>query len=260
MIDLRIAAAALVAGALTACSSHPAAARSTETPSAAAAGSVAGDGWSSNHRRYRCGDGAEIQVVYLNMQAGESFASLYYDGKLSLLRQRPAASGAHYIAVDEQNSFRWHSKGDSGFLTFLAADHTAKEVTLLSDCKEIEESTAPTAALLLGTEWVLERLGEDPVLEGVKPTLAFYEPGRIAGHASCNRYTGAATITPDGHLEVGLQAAMATTRMMCAPEAMAQEQRFLTALGLGGAMSLAGDRLTLTTGAAGETLIFVRSK
>lgn len=120
--------------------------------------------------------------------------------------------------------------------------------------------TPPTAALLLGSEWVLERLGEDPVLDGVKPTLAFYEPGRIAGHASCNRYTGAATITPDGHLEVGLQAAMATTRMMCGPEAMAQEQRFLTALGLAGAMSLAGNRLTIRAATPGESLVFVRSK
>jgi heat shock protein HslJ len=194
------------------------------------------------------------------MQAGESFASLYYDGELSLLQQRPAASGVYYIAVDEQNSFRWHTKGDSGFLTFLAADHTAKEETLLSDCNAIETATPPTATSLLGSEWVLERIGDTPVLAGAKPTLAFYESGRIAGNASCNRYTGAAEITPDGHLKLGSQAALAMTRMMCAPEVMAQEQRFLTALGLAGAISLAGDRLTVQTAAAGGPLIFDRCR
>jgi heat shock protein HslJ len=260
MIDLRIAAAMLVAGSLTACSSHPTAAQSTGRSPAAAAGFVTGNGWSSSQHRYRCGDGSEIQVAYLNLQAGESFASLYYDGKLSMLQLRPAASGALYIAIDEQNSLRWRTKGDSGFLTFLAADHTAKEEALLSDCNDIEKASPPTAAFLQGSEWVLERIGETPVIEGAKPTLAFYEPGRIAGNASCNRYTGSAEITPDGTLKVGLPAALATTRMMCGPEAMAQEQRFLTALGLGGAMSLAGNRLTIQAATPGESLVFVRSK
>ena len=260
MTSLLSVGAALVAGSLTACSSQSVAAQSTETPSAVAASSVTGNGWSSSQRRYRCGNGAEIQVVYLNMQAGESFASLYYDGKLSLLQQRPAASGAFYVAVDEQESFRWHSKGDSGFLTFLAADHTAKEVTLLSDCRKIEKAKIPTAAILLGSEWVLERFGDTPVLAGAKPTLAFHEPGRIAGNASCNRYMGPAEISPDGTLKLGSLGALATTRMMCAPEAMAQEQRFLKALGLAGAISLAGDQLTIQPVTPGESLIFVRSK
>ncbi len=117
-----------------------------------------------------------------------------------------------------------------------------------------------TAASLQGSEWVLERIGDSAVLAGAKPTLAFFEPGRIAGNASCNRYTGPAEITPDGILRFGSPDAVATTRMMCGPEAMAQEQRFLSALGRAGAMTLTGDQLAIQTENPGESLIFVRSK
>ncbi|MGY4665235.1 hypothetical protein ACVWZ9_006029 [Pseudomonas chlororaphis] len=33
-------------------------------------------------------------------------------------------------------SYRWHTQGDSGLLSFLEADHTAKEQQLLKDCQE----------------------------------------------------------------------------------------------------------------------------
>ncbi|MGZ8227880.1 MAG: MliC family protein [Methylococcaceae bacterium] len=91
--------------------------------------------WSSKTVNYRCKPDTELQVAYLNMKSGEAFAALYYQGRLSLLQIRASASGARYIALDEQNSLRWRTKGDHGFLTFLAADHTAVEQTLLSDCQ-----------------------------------------------------------------------------------------------------------------------------
>lgn len=91
--------------------------------------------WPHETVAYRCEDGAKIQVAYLNLEGGESYAALYYDDRLSLMRPWPAASGARYISLDEQVGLRWHAKGDQGVLSFLAADHTAKEITLLSDCR-----------------------------------------------------------------------------------------------------------------------------
>ncbi|MGD7036954.1 MliC family protein [Methylotuvimicrobium buryatense] len=100
-------------------------------------GIIEGSGWRSKIVVYHCHPDTELQVAYLNLQSGESFAALYYQGLLSLMQIRKAASGALYIALDEQKSLRWHTKGDSGILKFLAADDTATEQILLSDCKAI---------------------------------------------------------------------------------------------------------------------------
>lgn len=90
----------------------------------------------SSLAKYRCEGGAEVQAAYLNIENGASFATLYYKGQLIPMHIARAGSGALYIADDEQNSYRWHTKGDTGVLSFLEADHTAKEQTLLKDCKE----------------------------------------------------------------------------------------------------------------------------
>ena len=51
-----------------------------------------------------------------------------------------------YIALDEQHSLRWNTKGDEGFLSFLAADHTAQERVLLANCKSLQSLSAGKAA------------------------------------------------------------------------------------------------------------------
>lgn len=102
-----------------------------------AVGEIPGLTWTSHTVVYQCQPGTKLQVAYLNMKTGESFASLHFNGNTVLLQSRELASGVRYIALDEQNSLRWNTKGDAGFLTFMAADHTAKEQTLLSDCKAV---------------------------------------------------------------------------------------------------------------------------
>ena len=85
---------------------------------------------------YRCEGGVEVQAAYLNIDNGASFATLYYKGRLIPMHIARSGSGALYVADDEQNSYRWHTKGDTGLLSFLEADHTAKEQQLLKDCQE----------------------------------------------------------------------------------------------------------------------------
>lgn len=97
-------------------------------------GIIEGRNWRSRTVVYHCQPDTELQVAYLNFKNGESFAAIYYQGLLSLMQNRPAGSGARYIAVDEQKSLRWHTKGDSGMLSFRAADHTADEQILLAEC------------------------------------------------------------------------------------------------------------------------------
>jgi membrane-bound inhibitor of C-type lysozyme len=104
-------------------------------PKPPAAGTIQGPGYTSETVRYRCEGGASIEVAYLDFGHGESFAALHHQGRTALLQARTSASGVRYIALDEQHSLRWFTKGDEGLLSFLAADHTAQERTLLANCK-----------------------------------------------------------------------------------------------------------------------------
>lgn len=115
-------------------------------------------------------------------------------------------------------------------------------------------------ASVQGSQWELVSLGGTPVLEGgSKPTLSFPEPGRIAGSASCNRYSGSAQITPEGKLALSAPNALAVTRMACAEDALnSQEMRFLQLLEGAGQMRLDGDRLSILTGERADALVFQR--
>lgn len=79
------------------------------------------------------------------------------------------------------------------------------------------------AALLQGAEWQVEDIGGAGIVERSRVTLRFNDDGRVAGTASCNRYSGAYELTGEG-LTLGR---MLTTKMACAPALMQQEQRFL---------------------------------
>lgn len=107
------------------------------TPTRAGTGLIVGPDFSSQTVRFRCAGGTELEVAYLNLPESLAFAALHHDGHTALLQNRPTASGARYVALDEQHSLRWHTKGSEGFLAFMAADHTAKEQVLLSDCRAL---------------------------------------------------------------------------------------------------------------------------
>jgi membrane-bound inhibitor of C-type lysozyme len=100
-----------------------------------AVGEITGPGFSSHSVRYRCSQSEVLEVAYLNLADGRAFAALHHEGRTALLQSRPTASGARYIALDEQHSLRWHTRGPEGQLSFMAADHTATERPLLRDCR-----------------------------------------------------------------------------------------------------------------------------
>lgn len=83
---------------------------------------------------YHCERDVRVQVTYINTDEG-NFAVLFVEGNLVPMRQFPSASGTRYIAIDEQNSYRWYSHRGEATLGWLAADHTASEDMLLTACK-----------------------------------------------------------------------------------------------------------------------------
>lgn len=90
--------------------------------------------FSSQAVRYRCDGGAEIELAYLNLSNGTTFAALHHNNRTLMLQGRRATTGVRFIALDEQYSLRWYTQGMKGELSFLAADHTAQEQTLLANC------------------------------------------------------------------------------------------------------------------------------
>lgn len=108
------------------------------------------------------------------------------------------------------------------------------------------------ARLLRGSTWVVEDVaGQDEL--SVPPTLTFLADGRAAGRATCNRYRAAYELTGEG-LVIDRPA---VTRMACAAEMMAQEDRFLDQLAAVGRFRVAEDGSLELVG-AGETLLRLR--
>ena len=95
------------------------------------------------------------------------------------------------------------------------------------DKKPVKAATPAAPFTLVGTEWGLADLAGTPVIANSKASLAFPEAGRVAGNGSCNRFTGAVTISGDT-VKFG---ALASTRMACMDGGVsAQEDAYLKAL------------------------------
>ncbi len=114
---------------------------------------------------------------------------------------------------------------------------------------------APTEESLLGTEWLLEDLGGAGVLDRVQATLAFFEAGRVAGNASCNRFTGSASIGSEGAFKLGQ---LASTRRACVPAVMDQETKYLKALESAERIALDGPHLLIFSKDLERPLRFTR--
>jgi putative lipoprotein len=82
------------------------------------------------------------------------------------------------------------------------------------------------ASGLAGTEWRVTEIAGAPADATSDATLRFDTGGLVSGSTGCNKFTGMAVIEADNLTFTPL----ATTRLACAPELMAQEQRFLSAI------------------------------
>lgn len=82
---------------------------------------------------YICERGIVVPATYIRNGSGPGFAVIDAEGKMIALQWHDNLK--KYVAVDEQDSYRWSDNDGQAVLSHLEADHTAKEVTLLSACR-----------------------------------------------------------------------------------------------------------------------------
>ena len=109
---------------------------------------------------------------------------------------------------------------------------------------------------LVGTEWRLEDLAGAGVIDRAQATLAFPEPGRVAGNGSCNRFFGSYTLIND-RIAFGQ---MGSTRMACAGAVAEQESRYLAALQKAQRVQLQGSTLLVSVEGQDKPLRFSRTR
>lgn len=120
----------------------------------------------------------------------------------------------------------------TGNVTRRQGVETGEQLVLeVSSIREAKTTASPThssasAFSLAGSEWRLADLNGNQVLDHVQATLAFPEPGKVAGSGSCNRFFGTAEIDAPA-IKLG---PLASTRMACPDAVMNQETRYLAAL------------------------------
>ena len=90
--------------------------------------------FSSQAVRYKCDGGSEIELAYLNLSNGTTFAALHFDGRTLMLQGRRATTGVRFFALDEQYKLSWYTQGMKGELSVLTADPTAQDKILLANC------------------------------------------------------------------------------------------------------------------------------
>lgn len=121
--------------------------------------------------------------------------------------------------------------------------------------KSSPTSSSNGPASLVGTEWLLSDLAGTPVVPNSKASLSFLESGRAAGNASCNRFTGAVTITGKA-IKFGQ---MASTRMACVDaDVSAQEDQYLKLLGTANRYDLTANSLLIFVEGSDKPLRFSR--
>jgi putative lipoprotein len=109
---------------------------------------------------------------------------------------------------------------------------------------------------LIGTEWGLEEIDGSGVADNVQSTLRFERNDRIIGWGGCNRYFTGLRSTGNG-IKLG---PIGSTRRICPPVVMDQEDRFFEALENARAIRIEGPYLMIECEGIKKPLKFVRLK
>ena len=107
------------------------------------------------------------------------------------------------------------------------------------------EEAAPVALPLVGTTWTLTTIASgdavSSVVIGTEVTAVFTADATVSGSAGCNRYSGSYTWTGD---QLSFSP-LASTKMACADDVMAQESAFLSGMQDVASFAIDGAQLTL---------------
>jgi heat shock protein HslJ len=93
---------------------------------------------------------------------------------------------------------------------------------------------------LIGIDWVLMQIGGLPAPKEPPVSVTFGIEGKLFGSGGCNQYHGS-YLFDSGRIVIS---SLGATKMMCSPDIMKTEDRFLAALE--GTFGLAADKDTLT--------------
>jgi len=126
---------------------------------------------------------------------------------------------------------------------------------LIVACSQIE-SLRMRVDEFNSTDWVLEEIDGRPVIDRVQSTMRFEEDDRIVGWGGCNRYF--ATVRSGlKYFEVG---PIGSTRRICPPAVMEQEEGFFAALQKACSIRMEGAALVIDSEGIKKPLKFGRLK
>lgn len=176
-------------------------------------------------------------------------AELTVGAKRYLLQAQRSASGARYASSAYPGTSYW-SRGDSGML--MVDGQAYPECIAQAAAMPVVASAegAPPRDLTV-REWVVESIEGRGVVDNSRTTLMFDPKGQISGRSGCNRYTGSYRLQGAQFSASGV----ASTRMVCVPPLMDQEQRFLKALAGANTWRLQPDGSLVLTGPGGRKLL-----
>lgn len=90
--------------------------------------------FSSQSVRYRCDGDAEIELAYLNLSNGTTFAALHHNDRTLMLQGRKATTGVRFFALDDKANLSWYTQGMKGELSAIATDPNVQDQILMSNC------------------------------------------------------------------------------------------------------------------------------
>lgn len=139
-----------------------------------------------------------------------------------------------------------------GFGSLAAAQAGAWQAGSIAQSGASINQSAPSKRL--NTEWLLEDLGGSGVIDNLQTTLRFDSGDRISGQGGCNRYNAPAKLTGN-RLTV---TAIASTKKLCPPAVMNQENRYFQALQNAQRLRLEGPYLLIDSQGLKAPLRFTR--
>lgn len=126
---------------------------------------------------------------------------------------------------------------------------------MIAGCSHTAESPMVVNELI-GTEWGLEEIDGSGVVDNVQSTLRFEGNDRIIGWGGCNRYfTGFRSAGND--IKLG---PIGSTRRICPPGVMDQEDRFFQTLEKAHTIHMEGSYLVIECDGIKKPLKFVKLK
>ncbi len=107
---------------------------------------------------------------------------------------------------------------------------------------------------ILGTEWTVVSIGDQPITLARMPTISFGKDGKVSVFGGCNRFMGQLETNERG---LGLSDKMAGTLMACSPELDTLERHLLTQLQNASVFNSNGQELTIMNA---DHIVLVRAR